>query len=62
VKNSLLDVEQIDPHAGRAMQLGLTDHDWTIGELVAAALDSTVSEPPSGHMSGPFRVIDDGRE
>lgn len=42
-----------------AMQLGLADHVWSIGELVAAALDGTV-EPPQGRRHGPFRVIDGG--
>jgi hypothetical protein len=27
------------------MQLGVTDHVWTIGELVEAALEGVVSEP-----------------
>jgi IS1 family transposase len=40
-----------------AMQLGVTDHIWSIGELVDAALNN---EPPQavGHKVGPFRVID----
>ncbi len=47
-----------------AMQLGITDHIWTVGELVDAALDGMLSElapePPKGFA--PFRVIRGGRE
>jgi IS1 family transposase len=42
-----------------AMALGVTDHIWTIGELIDAALDGVVSEP-AGRKAGPFRVIDGG--
>jgi hypothetical protein len=31
-----------------AMQLGVTDHIWTIGELVDAALDGVVPAPGGG--------------
>jgi hypothetical protein len=43
-----------------AMQLGVTDHIWSIGELVDAALSN---ETPTliGHTVGPFRVIDGGK-
>ena len=43
-----------------AMQLGVTDHIWSIGELVDAAL---CNEAPQGvgHKAGPFRVIDGGK-
>jgi hypothetical protein len=44
-----------------AMQLGLTDHIWSVGELVAAALDGVVPERP-GRKVGPFSVIDGGRK
>jgi hypothetical protein len=44
-----------------AMQLGVTDHIWTIGELVEAALDGVVSEPV-GRKVGSFSVIDGGRK
>ncbi len=44
-----------------AMQLGVTDHVWTIGELVDAALDGVVPAP-SGRRYGRFTVIDGGRE
>jgi IS1 family transposase len=44
-----------------AMQLGVTDHIWTIGELVDAALDSVVSAP-GGRRYGRFTVIDGDRE
>ena len=42
-----------------AMQLGLTDHIWTIGELVEAALNGVTPEP-QGRKVGRFRVIDGG--
>jgi hypothetical protein len=42
------------------MQLGVTDHIWSIGELVGAALSN--EEPkPEGRKIGPFRIIDGGR-
>ncbi len=41
------------------MQLGVTDHIWTIGELVEAALSGDITEP-EGRRVGPFRVIDGG--
>lgn len=50
-----------------AMALGVTDHIWTIGELIEAALNceapepvSPVPLPPQGRVAGPFRVIDGG--
>ena len=43
------------------MQLGVTDHIWTIGELVEAALDG-VLQAPDGWRYGRFTVIDGGRE
>ena len=43
-----------------AMQLGVTEHIWSIGELVDAALDGALPEP-TGHKVGPFRVIDGGK-
>jgi len=42
-----------------AMQLGMADHVWTIGELVGAALDGVVSEPV-GRKVGRFTVLDGG--
>src|SRR5215467_14717862 len=42
-----------------AMQLGVTDHIWSIGELLAAALDG-VTPQPIGRKMGRFRVIDGG--
>ncbi|HEX03673.1 MAG TPA: IS1 family transposase [Bacteroidetes bacterium] len=42
-----------------AMQLGVADHIWTIGELVEAALHGSINEP-EGKRVGPFRVIDGG--
>src|SRR5205085_9891265 len=41
-----------------AMALGLTDHPWSIAELIDAALHGR-SEEPSG-WQGRFRVIDGG--
>jgi IS1 family transposase len=43
-----------------AMQLGVTDHIWSIGELVDAAL-SDDAPTPAGREIGPFRVIEGGR-
>jgi IS1 transposase len=43
-----------------AMQLGVTDHIWSIGEMVDAALNNEASTPV-GHKVGPFRVIDGGK-
>ena len=46
-----------------AMQLGITDHIWTISELVAAALNPPSAEPKKeGRTVGRFTVIDGGRE
>ncbi len=39
-----------------AMALGVTDHIWTIGELIEAA----TGPEPQGHTAGRFRVIDGG--
>lgn len=45
-----------------SMALGVTNHAWTIGELVEAALAATEPPPePQGRQVGPFRVIDGGR-
>ena len=50
-----------------AMQLGVTDHIWEIGELVEAALNCEPPERikprphlPQGRIVGRFRVIDGG--
>jgi hypothetical protein len=43
-----------------AIQLGVTDHIWSIGELVDAAL-SNEAPKSAWHNVGPFRVIDGGR-
>lgn len=42
-----------------AMHLGVTDHIWTIGELVEIALEGALPKP-AGKPKGPFRVIDGG--
>jgi len=44
-----------------AMALGVTDHIWTIGELVEAALTGDTPEP-EGRRVGRFRVIEGGRQ
>jgi hypothetical protein len=44
-----------------AMQLAVTDHIWSIGELVDAALIDKAPRPV-GRMIGPFRIIEGGRE
>jgi len=41
-----------------AMQLGVTDHIWTIGELVDAGQSGVVTERSAGHKVGRFTVID----
>jgi len=43
-----------------AMQLGVTDHVWSIGELIDAALTSA-APAPSGQRFGRFTVIEGGR-
>ena len=43
-----------------AMALGITDHIWTIGELVELALSGNYPEPP--RRRGPFTVIEGGRK
>jgi IS1 family transposase len=43
-----------------AMQLGITDHVWSIGELVEAALYGMIAEP-IGKRHGRFTVIDGGK-
>jgi hypothetical protein len=43
-----------------AMQLGVTDHVWTIGELVDVALSGALPEP-TGRKHGQFTVIIGGR-
>ena len=42
-----------------AMALGVTDHIWTIGELIEVALGDETPEP-EGQRHGRFRVIDGG--
>jgi len=42
-----------------AMALGVTDRIWEIGELIEAALEGVIPEPP-GERHGRFRVIDGG--
>ncbi len=42
-----------------AMALGVTDHIWTIGELIEAATSPETPEP-QGERVGRFRVIDGG--
>ncbi len=41
------------------MALGVSDHIWEIGELVEAALEGDIPEPP-GERHGRFTVIDGG--
>jgi hypothetical protein len=42
------------------MQLGVTDHIWSIGELVDAA-SSDEAPKPARRPAGPFRVILGGK-
>jgi IS1 family transposase len=45
-----------------SLALGVTDHVWSVAELVEAALAATEPPPePQGRQVGPFRVIDGGR-
>jgi hypothetical protein len=44
-----------------AMHLGVTDHIWSIGELVEAALTGVTPEPV-GRKVGRLSVIDGGRK
>ena len=44
-----------------AMQLGVTDHVWSIWELVEAALNGVVTDEPKGRKVGRFTVIDGDR-
>lgn len=44
-----------------AMQLGVTDYIWTIGEMVDAALEGVVPAP-GGRRYGRFTVIDGDRD
>jgi len=48
------------PRITPAMALGFTNHIWTIGELVEAALAGDTPEPAS-RRAGRFRVVDGGR-
>ncbi|MGH6822464.1 MAG: hypothetical protein ACREC4_03070 [Methylocella sp.] len=43
-----------------AMQLGVADHVWSIGELVDAAMNNEAKES-AGRKIGPFRVINGGK-
>ena len=43
-----------------AMQLGVADHVWTIGELVRVALGDANQSEPQGGKVGRFTVIDGG--
>ena len=45
-----------------AMHLGVTDHVWTISELVAAALNPPTVEPMQSQKGRRFAVIDGGRK
>jgi IS1 family transposase len=44
-----------------AMHLRVTDHVWSISELVEAALNGIVPSEPEGRKIGPFRVLDGGK-
>jgi hypothetical protein len=45
-----------------AMHLRVTDHIWTISELVEAALSGVVTDEPKGRKVGRFTVIDGGQK
>ena len=42
-----------------AMALGVTNHIWTIGELIGAATNG-IDPEPEGQRFGRFTVIEDG--
>lgn len=44
-----------------AMAMGVTDHIWSVGELVAEALSQKEPEPSPWRKGGPFRVIEGGK-
>jgi len=43
-----------------AMELGLTDHPWSIAELIEAATATETPEEPQGRQAGRFRIINGG--
>lgn len=43
-----------------AMSLGLTDHPWSIGELIEATMNTNEPSAPQGKQIGTLRVIDGG--
>jgi IS1 family transposase len=45
-----------------AMALGITDHVWSVAELVEAALQGVVPEEPQGRQVGRFTVFDGGKD
>ena len=44
-----------------AMQLGITDHVWSVSEMLAAALDGVIQDKVKTTLAG-FRVIQGGRD
>jgi len=54
--------ESLGRHETPAMALGLTDHVWTIGELVTACLDNAPRDPRKTHdPRRAFQVIPGGK-
>lgn len=53
------DIHNLARHPG--MPLGVTNHIWTIGELVEAALDGVATSEPKGRKVGRFAVIRGGK-
>ena len=45
-----------------AMALGVTDHIWTIAELIEAATNGVIALEPKGKIVSGFRVIDGGKQ
>lgn len=42
------------------MALGLTDHPWSVGELIEIATKAKTLDEPQGKQIGTLRVIDGG--
>jgi len=49
------------PPSSPDTQVGVTDHVWTISELVEAVLHGVVTGEPQGRKVGRFTVFDGGR-
>ena len=59
VRGQRIRLHGIDAPESRQLWVLSADHIWEIGELVEAALEGIIPEPP-GERHGRFRVIDGG--